>query len=163
MKTVYLLRHAKSKQDPSYETDFVRPLAKRGKRNADELGAWLHEHDLGPDLIVSSPANRARQTTEHCVEAGDLMCEVRYDQSLYASGEQSYLEAIAGLDDTVGSVMLVGHNPDISIVVEWLSGAYHRMPTCALARIDLSIAQWAQLEERSGDLVWVRVPGEEQV
>lgn len=163
MKTVYLLRHAKSKQDPSYETDFERPLARRGKHDADELGVWLREHDLVPDLIVSSPARRARQTAERCVEAGDLMCVVRYDQSLYAGGEQSYLEVIAALDDTVGSVMLVGHNPDVSIVVEWLSGAYHRMPTCALARIDLPIVQWAQLEEHSGDLVWVRVPGEEQV
>ncbi|MBN1935236.1 MAG: histidine phosphatase family protein [Anaerolineae bacterium] len=160
MKTVYLLRHAKSKQDPSYETDFERPLAKRGKSDADDLGVWLRENDLTPDLIISSPAKRARQTIEHCVEAGDLMCEVRYTQSLYANGEQAYLEAVVALDDTVGSVMLVGHNPDISLAVEWLSGAYHRMPTCALARVDLPIVQWSQLETKTGALIQVRVPEE---
>jgi len=158
MKTVYLVRHAKSKQDPTYTQDFERPLTKRGKEDAADLGGWLREHGLMPDLIISSPAKRARQTTEQCVKAGKLTCPVRYEPSLYVHGEKAYLETMATLDDTIGSVMLVGHNPDISLLVERLSGAYHPVPTCTLAQIDLPIEHWSHLTERQGQLRQIFVP-----
>lgn len=158
MKTVYLLRHAKSKQDPAYESDFERPLNKRGKRNATELGQWLHGQNIAPDLIISSPAIRARQTVEQFTRAAGLTCAVRYEPLLYAHGEGAYLDTLAALDDTIGSVMLVGHNPDISLVVERLSEAYDRMVTCALARIDLPIEHWKEATEQRGELRWVWQP-----
>ena len=162
MKTVFLLRHAKSKQDPEYATDFERPLARRGKQDAEHVGVWLAEHGLVPDLVISSPAKRARQTTQRCAEAADYQGEIRYDETLYCNGEDAYLAALEKLDDTIQSAMLVGHNPDISIAVETLSGAYHRMPTAALARIDLPIARWSTLAEKDkpGRLAWVQLPHE---
>jgi phosphohistidine phosphatase len=160
MKTVFLLRHAKSKQDPAYATDFERPLAKRGKQDAERVGAWMAEQDLVPDLVISSPAKRARQTTERCARAADYQGEIRYNEMLYGNGEDAYLVALEELDDTIGSVLLVGHNPDIAIVVETLSGEYERMPTAALARIDLPIARWSALldKEKPGKLAWVQLP-----
>ena len=160
MKTVFLLRHAKSKRDFDYATDFERPLAKRGKRDAVRVGAWMAERDLLPDLVISSPAKRAKQTTERCAEAADYQGEIRFDQTLYCNGEEAYLAALEQLDDTIQAVILVGHNPDISIAVETLSGEYSRMPTAALARIDLPIARWSMLMGKGepGKLAWVQLP-----
>jgi len=160
MKTVFLLRHAKSKQDPEYATDFERPLAKRGKQDAERVGVWMAEQDLVPDLVISSPAKRARQTTEHCAGAAGYQGEIRYDKTLYCNGEDAYLVALEQLDESIQSVLLVGHNPDLSIVVEALSGEYNRMPTAALARIDLANARWSALleKEKPGKLAWVQLP-----
>ena len=160
MKTVFLLRHAKSKQNPCYATDFERPLTKRGKQDAARVGEWMAERDLLPNLVISSPAKRAKQTTLRCAQAADYQGEIRFDEALYGNGEDAYLASLERLDDTIQSVMLVGHNPDITIVVETLSGAYNRMPTAALARIDLPIARWSMLmgEEKAGKLIWVQLP-----
>ena len=159
MKTVFLLRHAKSNQDPYYATDFERPLTKRGKRDAARIGEWMAEQDLLPDLVISSPATRAKQTTQRFTKAADYQSEIRFDEALYCNGEDAYLASLEQLDDTVHSVMLVGHNPDISIAVETLSGEYSRMPTAALARIDLPIARWSMLmgEGTPGKLAWVQL------
>jgi phosphohistidine phosphatase len=158
VKTVLLLRHGKSKRGPEYENDYERPLAKRGKADAEAVGQFVAERDLVPDLILSSPAERARDTALRCAQAADYMGEVRFEESLYFSGADAYLELLWALDDSVGSVLLVGHNPDIATVVETLSGEWARMPTGALARIDLEIESWGELAEKAGKLAWVQVP-----
>ena len=160
MKTILLLRHGKSKRGPQYETDSERPLAKRGKRDAARMGAFLIEQDLMPDLILSSPAKRARQTALRCAEAADYQGEVRFEEVLYFAGDDAYLDLLWALDDAVGSVLLVGHNPDMESVVETLSGQYAPMPTAALARVELEIERWADLVEGGGRLAWVQLPRE---
>lgn len=160
MKTVFLLRHGKSKEGAEYKTDLERPLAKRGKREAEFIGQWMAEHDQLPALIVSSPAERARDTALRCARAAGYAGEVRLAGSLYACGERAYLDLLIELDDAIQSAMLVGHNPDLSIVVEALSGEYNRMPTGALARIDLPVEKWSDLPGKTGVLAWVQVPEE---
>ena len=155
---MFLLRHGKSKRGPEYETDFGRPLAKRGRRDAASVGEYLAEDDLLPDLILSSPAERARQTTLCCVEAADYMGQVRFEESLYSSGEDAYLELLWNLDDSVGAVLFVGHNPDTESTIEALSGQYARMPTAGLARIDISVESWSEVREGGGQLTWVQLP-----
>ena len=153
-----LLRHGKSKRGPEFDTDCERPLAKRGRRDASKVGTFIAEGGLVPDLILSSPAERARQTTLRCAEAADYMGVVQFEESLYFSGVDAYWELLSELDDSIGSVLLVGHNPDIATAVEMLSGQWQRMPTAALARIDLDIADWAELSARTGQLAWVKLP-----
>jgi len=160
MKTVLLLRHGKSKRGPQYETDYERPLAGRGKRDAVRMGEFLTGRDLLPDLIVSSPAKRARQTALRCAEAADYLGEIRFAESLYFSGDDAYLELLWELDDALGSVLFVGHNPDMESAIEALSGRYARMPTAALARIDFSTESWSELTEGGGRLAWVQLPRE---
>jgi phosphohistidine phosphatase len=160
MKTVLLLRHGKSKRGPEYETDFERPLAKRGKRDAERMGAFLAERDLLPDLILSSPAERARATAERCAEAAGCLDVVRYERSLYFGGDEAYLELLWALEDTVARVLFVAHNPDIEAVVETLGHRYVRMPTAALARIDCDAERWADLFNASRRLAWVQYPRE---
>ena len=160
MKTVYLMRHGKSKRGPAFDTDYERPLAKRGKQNAAQMGEYLAEHGFLPDLILSSPAERAKDTALRMTEAADYQGEIRFQDGLYFTSDEAYLELIWSLDDTIGSVMFVGHNPATAEVVEMLSGQYARMPTAAVARIDVPIDRWPELTERSGKLVWVQLARE---
>ena len=154
------MRHGKSKRGPEYETDFERPLAKRGKRDAARMGEFLVEQDLLPDVILCSPAERARRTAEHCADAADYQGEIRYDESLYDGNEESYLELLWSLDDTIGRVLLMGHNPTTEAAIETLSRRYVRMPTAALARIDFDTDLWGELFDVGGRLVWVQRPRE---
>lgn len=160
MKTIYLVRHGKSKRGPEYETDFERPLAKRGKRDAARMGAYLAEHDLLPDLIVSSPAERARDTTLRLAEAAGYRGEIRFEEVLYLTGDQAYLDLAWGLDETLGSVMFVGHNPATESVIEALSGTYARMPTAAMACVQFEVAAWGEVQAGTGRLAWVERPKE---
>jgi phosphohistidine phosphatase len=160
MKTVLLLRHGKSKRGPEYETDFERPLAKRGKRDAARMGTFLAERDLLPDLILSSPAKRARDTALRCAEAADYQGQTRFEEALYFSGYDAYLELLWTLDDQVGSVLFVAHNPDIESAIEAMSGRYVRMPTAALARIDFPVERWSEWTGSGGRLAWVQLPRE---
>jgi phosphohistidine phosphatase len=160
MKTVLLLRHGKSKRGPEYATDFERPLAKRGKRDAVRMGEFLVEQDLAPHLILSSPAERARDTAERCAESAGCGDVVRFERSLYFGGEEAYLNLLWALEDSVSRVMFVAHNPDIEIVVEELAHRYVRMPTAALARIDADAETWPDLFKGPRRLVWVQYPRE---
>jgi phosphohistidine phosphatase len=158
VKTVLLLRHGKSKRGPQYATDFERPLAKRGKRDAERVGAFLADRDCLPDLILSSPAERARDTALRCADAADYQRELRFLDVLYFTGEETYLELLWELEDTVGSVMFVGHNPTTESAIETLCGVHTRMPTAAVARIDFAIERWQELDEEEGRLAWVQFP-----
>jgi phosphohistidine phosphatase len=160
MKTVLLLRHGKSKRGPEYATDFERPLAKRGRRDAVRMGEFLVEQDLVPDLILSSPAERARATAMRCAEAAGCPDAVRFERSLYGGGEQAYLSLLWALEDTVSRVLFCAHNPDLEMVVEGLGHRYVRLPTAALARIDADAERWVELFRVPRRLVWVQYPRE---
>jgi phosphohistidine phosphatase len=160
MKTILLLRHGKSKRGPEYATDFERPLAKRGKRDAVRMGEFLVEQDLVPEVILSSPATRARDTAQRCAKAAGCPDVVRCERSLYGGGEEAYLSLLWALEDTVSRLLFVAHNPDIEIVVEELGHRYVRMPTSALARIDAEAERWAELFKAPRRLVWVQYPRE---
>lgn len=160
MKTVLLLRHGKSKRGPEYEADFERPLAKRGKRDAVRMGEFLAEQDLVPELILSSPAKRARDTALRCADAAGYLDPIRFERSLYYGSADSYLELLWALEDTVSRVLFVAHNPDMEEVVETLGHRYVRLPTAALARIDADTEQWGDLFRVRRQLVWVQLPKE---
>ena len=158
MKRVLLLRHGKSKRGPEYDTDFERPLAGRGKRDSVKLGEHLVQQDLVPDLIYSSPAQRARQTAERCAEAAGYGGEIWFHDALYMGGVDAYLGLLAATDDTVITVLFVGHNPDMAEMVETLSRRWARMPTAALARIEFEVEHWGDIVPGEGTLVSVQEP-----
>ena len=160
MKTIYLMRHGKSKRGPEYETDYERPLAKRGKRDAARMGEYLAERDLLPDLIVSSSAERARDTALRFAVAADCGAEIRFAETLYSTDDQAYLDLIWVLDDVLASVMFVGHNPATESVIETLSDSYAHMPTGAVACIQFEVETWREIEEGMGQLAWVERPRE---
>ena len=115
MKTLVLVRHAKSSwSDPSLD-DFDRPLNKRGERNAPEMGRRLGESGLQPDIFVSSPANRARSTAEIIAKELDYPADnIIYHGDLYHASPGDLLEAVRSLGDNIETAFLFGHNPGIT-------------------------------------------------
>ena len=145
MRTVLLMRHGKSAWDEEGIEDHDRSLAKRGKREAVHMGQVLRARNLLPDVILSSTAKRARSTVRRLVKASEYSGEVIYDERLYFQGLEPYLEHLSSLPDEVQSVLVIGHNPLLEELVLLLSGDAVRLPTAAMACIDLPITSWAGL------------------
>jgi phosphohistidine phosphatase len=145
MKSLLLLRHAKSSWKHPELADHDRPLNKRGKRDAPRMGRLVRDEDLVPELILSSSALRARETALAVAAACDHACELRVLRELYLAEPEDHALLLQSLPDAVDSAMLVGHNPGMEELVEALGGEHETMPTAALAWIDLPIDRWPEL------------------
>jgi phosphohistidine phosphatase len=152
MKTLYVLRHAKSSWENSGLADFERPLNERGKAVAPFMGKLMRTNEFLPELILSSPAVRARETARLVKEAAGLAAEVEYKERIYEASPRTLLNIAASIDDRFASAMIVGHNPGMEGFVRFLTGKDEDMPTTALAVIDLDILGWEQLSAASGTL-----------
>jgi phosphohistidine phosphatase len=144
MKNLILIRHAKSSwKDPGL-SDRDRPLNKRGKRDAPAMGRTLNERRLLPDLILSSPATRARKTAVKIAKAVGYDTErVTVDEQIYLQGLPGLLNLISCLDNGLQRVYLVGHNPDLTELANRLTGAdIDNMPTCAVVSIEFPVESW---------------------
>lgn len=153
MKTLFLLRHAKSSWNDASLTDFERPLNERGQHAAPLIGEFMRRQKLRPDLILCSPAERARQTIALINQAAAFKAELRYDERIYAATRARLQAIISQIDDSVGKVLLVGHNPGLEELIESLTGEVLRMPTAALAHITLNIERWSETREQCGQLI----------
>ncbi|MEL6611995.1 MAG: histidine phosphatase family protein [Bacteroidota bacterium] len=159
MKTLYLLRHGKSDWSADYTRDFDRPLAKRGRNAADRMGAFFVATLQSVDRAVSSPAVRARRTAERFLVASASSTTLLFDERLYHGDEQSLLEVAAEQPCEVEALLLVGHEPTWSeATAHLIGGGDVRFPTAALARIDLHIDTWDDIDEDTGDLIWFVTP-----
>jgi phosphohistidine phosphatase len=131
-RTLILLRHAKSDWSGG-EADLLRPLAKRGRRQAPDAGRWLAAGVRQVDLAVVSPAERARSTWQLASAELAAPPPTRFDDRVYAASETELLGLVRELPDEVSTVVLVGHNPGIEDLVSTLTGQWVPMPTSALA------------------------------
>src|SRR5688572_31141902 len=146
MKTLLVLRHAKSSwNDPTLD-DHERPLNKRGRRDAPRMGTLVREYGLIPDVVISSDAVRARLTAEAVAEAANYAGEILLDPHLYLASPADILSLLPTVRENAGTAMIVGHNPGLEKLVEHLTGERHDLPTAALAQIGLPIDQWRDLE-----------------
>lgn len=148
MKTLLLLRHAKSSWKDAELDDHDRPLNKRGKRDAPRMGQLLLSEGLLPELIVASTAKRARKTAEHVIAASRYRGETRITGELYMASGPSLRELVAALPEPAARVLLIGHNPGLEDLLESLVGAYAPLSTAALAHVELDIERWAQVAEQ---------------
>jgi phosphohistidine phosphatase len=154
MKTLLILRHGKSSWKDASLADHDRPLNSRGRRDAPVMGELLRDEGLVPGLIVSSTAKRARTTAEAVAEASGYEGEVLLTRYLYMADPEDYLAVLQELDSTEESVMVVGHNPGMEALLEDLTGEYERLPTAALAQVELPVDRWTELtHETEGRLV----------
>lgn len=161
MKTLLLLRHAKSSWDDDNLPDHDRPLNERGRRDAPRIGKILRREDLIPDLIISSTAVRAVATAKKVASAASFEGEIRHAEKLYLAEPGEYIALARQVPDEIGTLLLVGHNPGIEGLVQWLTGQDERMPTAALACIRLPIAAWKELRaEKRYELAGVLRPKE---
>lgn len=146
MKTLLLLRHAKSSWANDRLSDYERPLNDRGRHDAPRMGELLRKQGLLPDLIVSSSAKRAATTAELVAISTSYDGDIRYTERLYLAEPETYIALARQVPDDCGIVLMVGHNPGIEELLERLTGQAERMPTAALACIELPIAGWSDLK-----------------
>ncbi len=167
MKTILLLRHAKSDWGDPGLADFNRPLAKRGLKDAPRMGKVLRAFNFVPDQIISSPAQRAKQTSQLAAEVCGYKQGIEWDASFYGGGSEDMISAIKRLPNSVERVMLVGHNPTMEETAgdllldsgtSWEHGIAIRMPTAALICFDLHIMDWSVLSPGDAVLRWFIVP-----
>ena len=165
-RNLLVLRHAKSAWDTDAATDFERPLAKRGKKDAPRMGKWLSEQRLVPDHVVCSPAARARQTAvAACKSLGLEKDAIHWDQRIYMAGTGELLQVLGDCPAAARIVMIVGHNPGLEDLVEYLCGMVDvpsdgkLLPTATVAYLEMPDS-WKGLSERSARLLSITRPRE---
>jgi phosphohistidine phosphatase len=160
MKTLYLLRHAKSSWGNPELDDLDRPLNKRGKRDAPEMGRRLRRRGVSPDLLLSSPAVRALVTAR--VIAGKIgypVSEIATDERIYLASPGLLLEILREQGDQVGSLMIFGHNPGFTQLTSLLGGErIANVPTCGFVEIELAGTTWRDADPGTGRLVLFDFP-----
>lgn len=145
MKTLLLLRHAKSSWKHADLSDHERPLKKRGKRDAPRMGRHLRESDLVPDFVLSSDARRALDTAALLMNACDCDGPFEADRVLYHADPESIVERLRRVSDEHDRILVVGHNPGLEELLELMVGSYERLPTAALVQLDVAIDSWSEL------------------
>jgi phosphohistidine phosphatase len=146
MKTLFLIRHAKSSRNDTALPDKDRPLNDRGRRDAPKMGDRLAKRDVKPDLILSSPAMRALKTAEIIAKQLDYKRKnIVVDDRLYAVAADDLLDVIHKLGDKLERVMLFGHNPELTELAHRLSSKITHMPTCAVAEFTFDAKSWSKI------------------
>ena len=129
MKLLYLARHAKSSWKNMDLSDIDRPLNKRGKKDAPFMGKILSKKGINPDLIISSPAKRARKTALVIAEEISYpINSIQYEDNVYESSSRELLEFVKSIDDEYNSVMIFGHNPGFTMLHNYLCSVYIKIP-----------------------------------
>jgi phosphohistidine phosphatase len=146
MKTLLIIRHAKSSWENAIVNDMERPLNERGRRDAPAMAQRILGSGVRIDLFVSSPAKRAKTTAEYFIrEFGRKADEILFIPELYHAPPQTFRDVIAGLDDRYASVALFSHNPGITAFVNSLTSVrVDNMPTCGVFAVTSAAPGWAE-------------------
>lgn len=168
-RQLLIMRHAKSAWDTGV-TDFDRPLAERGQRDAPRVGAWLQKSKLIPDHVVSSPAERARQTAiAVCNELDIKKKKIIWDSRIYGAGSEDLLEVLAESPKKSKLMLLVGHNPGLEFLSNYLTGnaasAFDSLSEAGLIKtatvVHLKMPDdWSNLTSGCASLITVKNPGD---
>lgn len=159
MRTLILVRHAKSSWDETSLPDRDRPLAERGERDLEKMGRRLAERELRPDLILCSPALRARSTAEGLARAlGYRRKDIQVDDRLYVCRPEDLLAVLAERGEGHKRVMLVGHNPELLELAQHFSAGIERLPTCAVAELRFASKSWAEIGKLEPEKVRLDYP-----
>lgn len=155
MKTLYLLRHAKSSWDYPDLKDHDRPLNKRGKRDATLMAKVLKKSGAGPDLIISSTAVRALEFARIIAdEFGYKKKHIDLTRDLYMADEDQMLGVVRSLPDELDTVFMIGHNPDITYFANSLSNSsIDNIPTSGVVKIEFDTGKWSDTGFGKGRLV----------
>ena len=160
MKTLYLLRHAKSSWSFDELSDQERPLNDRGRDDAPLMGQALAKRRICPDVIVSSPAVRAMSTALLVAREMQFPHEkIKVEPGIYGAEVDDLIAIIKGLPDAAGSVLLVGHNPTITEVANVLSpSSLNEMPTAAVVCLRFSCDHWEEVSKANAEFYFYDYP-----
>jgi phosphohistidine phosphatase len=154
MKTLLLMRHAKSSWKEDNLPDHERPIKKRGKKCAERMGELLKDKELVPQLILCSTAARTRQTAEAVIKTSGFEGKIDYMDTLYLAEPGAILDMLNALPDELERVMVIGHNPGLETIVQTLGGKIKSMPTSAIASFALPVRSWAAVDGNiEGELI----------
>ena len=145
VKTLLLMRHAKSSWANETLTDHQRPLNRRGLEAAQRMGRLLASEDLLPDRIVTSTAERARRTAELVAGTAGFTGDLVASDTLYHATAGELLEVVTELDAGDGRVLLIGHNPGMEEVLYRLTREYQSVVTATLAHLQFGVAGWSEI------------------
>ena len=153
MKTLYIIRHAKSSWDDSNQPDFERPLNKRGTHDAPIMARRLKNKLFKPELFISSPAVRAFTTAK--IFAGEYeypVDKIVTEERIYEAGIRELISVVNTIDDKVQSALLFGHNPGLTSLSNFLGDqAVPEMPTCSIVGLRFNDVRWGEIERFSGE------------
>ncbi len=155
MKQLLLMRHGKSDWNSAFGRDHQRPLAKRGVQAAQAAGRFLSQTGQAPEHVISSTAVRASTTAELAQQAGAWACDLVTTERLYAASQSDVLELIQQQSEQHQSLMLVGHEPTFSGLIQSFCGARARMPTAAVAAIRLFEPDWRSVRFGDAELLFL--------
>lgn len=161
MKNLYLVRHAKSSwKDFEILSDFERPLNKRGKRDAPFMGNILLKMGILPELLLSSPAQRARSTAIEIAKAINYPIDnIQYKAAIYEASIYELIDIVQNLPEQYQSAMLFGHNPAFTILANIYSDKpIENLPTCGILAIQFEVDTWAAAKAETAQLLWFEYP-----
>lgn len=157
MKTLLIMRHAKSAYPPEISDDFDRPLNKRGRADLPRIARLLAAYGPRPELVLTSAARRAHQTATGLAASLGLPDSVLHlDDALYLASASTLAQAAADLPDRAQTGLIIAHNPGLEEWLRELTGARVHLPTAGLAAVELSIHSWREISR--GHLLYFAVP-----
>ena len=159
MKELILIRHAKSSWSNPLLEDFERPLNKRGAKNAPFMAKILKQKELNPDLIISSPSKRTKDTLDFFIKEFDYKREIIFEESIYEAPYINILKVIKNIDDKHKTIFLFGHNPGFNDLTDFLLGRFEdNIPTCGVLKINFDTNYWKNISKDNSKLIFFNFP-----
>lgn len=158
MKTLWLVRHAKAEKEG--KKDFDRELTQKGKDDAEKMGGVLKRMNVSPNLILSSPANRALMTAKtFAMQLGYDKDKIMVESALYSFDLQQMIAIAENTDDHISSLMIVSHNPTVMQMAATLCGAeIEKFPTCGVFQLETDAENWSNITDANFRLVFSDFP-----
>jgi len=153
MKKLYLIRHAKSSWDDMNLEDFDRGLNKRGRQNAPMMALRLKAKKVMPDVILSSPAKRAKKTAKILAEGIRFDKKINFESSLYDAMPSTLHQRLNSLDDSCNCAFLIGHNPELNMLAEDFVEFEENIVTCAIVEIEFDCNNWSSISDKNAKLI----------
>lgn len=155
MKRLFIVRHAKSSWDFPELDDYERPLSKRGKKNAPEMGQRLALRQIMPEAMITSPAKRATDTAKFiATEISFSVKKIKSESLFYHASNNNMISLLQDVSNNIETLMIFGHNPGLTDLANFLSGAdIYNIPTCGIVEIEFNISSWTEIEKNTGKLI----------
>ena len=159
MKILLVMRHAKSDYPPEITDDFQRPLNGRGRKDVPRMARLLTMYDAIPERILSSTALRARETATIMGEQlGMSNAHTVFENNLYLAPADDLLSGVRRIEEGVGSLMVIAHNPGLEGLLLRLCGCALQLPTAAIAALAIDVDSWSEIGENRAWMQWFVVP-----
>ena len=156
MKTIILFRHGKT-TNGRFNHDIDRPLSLAGIKDVRIMGLYLSKNEDVPDIVISSPALRAKTTAEIAITDGKWNCPLHIEKGVYGGPPSFILNLAQKQNDDLFSICLVGHEPNFSsFIAQATDGKYHQFPTASMAKIDFYFDKWMHIAYGFGKLAWIK-------